>query len=249
MIKLLIVLLSATTILCGESPIITAFITCKRTGTHWTAYCLKNLTSYTSIPVNAIPSTSKKQTGLYRCHSHLPIDLNYFKFPNVRLLTILRNYREIVLRDLPLDTPIENVPDATRSILSLCYLPIIKFYDKVPKNQRFMYRYEDLINNPSETLNAILDYLDQPTDKLSHFIKNIDRHRKQSIKDYNNLFKNSKKFKQSKIKNYSISGGTASDYHSQRASKEVIEIIDRTTREYAGEQIWDTYLAQYCNPL
>ena len=208
------------------------FVTLGRCGTTWLIYCIQQLTqipihgpkkllrrSYTSLDVEREP--------IY--FSHDPMMCETVNMSNNYLITIVRDYREIICR-------YKNLGNEVTPNYYDYYLNYLKLYERWDAKKRILIRYEDLITQPRQVLVDLLLFLKQDTDRLDVFMDNFEFHRQKSLKQYDNRSK-------------SYSRGNDVRFHSRSVPIRAIKHFDKTMQKTAGPVIWKKYLKQYCTEL
>lgn len=234
-------------------------MTCPRTGYHVAISSLQALThrgqGSLDVKGHRIENTNILQVPIDRkkgaiFHSHRPIEPWIVKNTQAKVITILRNYREIAIRELYADNPrakkmihdMASLENLLLPRLQKYYIALLNNFDKLPKSRRYMYKYEDMLLDPKNTLNGILEFLNESTENLDEFVANIDGHRKKILRYYDNYWKKASQ-------SGSVSKGSSVTYHSDNAPKYLVALVDQLLKTHVSPHIWDTYLAQYCTPL
>lgn len=177
-----------------ERTIMLSFYRC---GSHWLGYCLYELTENYDLNFNREfgdtplfsdsrkPMTSKNSHGIKFLRGHRIRDIekrDHIKIDkkNDRLILILRNYKECYKRE------------ANR--IKMCslhffhqnplYFDDLDIYHHWPKENRYLVYYEDLIENPRETLEGVLSFLGESGNNLDPFVNNIESHKKIMLDAY-----------------------------------------------------------------
>lgn len=146
----------------------TYFLSYPRSGKNLTTSYLQALTDK---PIRGFPPTLKLD------ETELDLNVNYFKQPimcmhsiehllnkNNKLLLIVRNYKECLLRHLTESLTLQSVLPLflqnEKDVLS--YVSNLISYDTWNPEKRLMIYYEDLIADPITEMTKVLDFLEEP---------------------------------------------------------------------------------------
>jgi len=228
--KRLILLLIVALPLWGK----TFLMTPRRTGTHWLLYSIEYLTKHRWIVQNHAPWNWFDLGGddnLERyIHCHELYRCDNFDTHSDKVILLIRNYREAMLRDLhDIEMAIKFVePD-------YCYFGNLELFEAWDPELRLLVRYEDLLNDPESTYRTILNFLDIPPDHLPSFMEEIDLHKKRVMRYYRRC-------------GGARSKGKDFNYHTKKLTHDEIETFDRTVAE-TFPILWDHYLHPYAYPF
>ena len=233
----------------------TIFLSHPRTGTNWSISCLQALTKrpiQKLIEHDEQQSTYKNRLGLdlettkspiHR--SHALLSKGFIETHQPKILMILRNYREVLLRYIHTNYHNLSKSKLTKTKLSRItkyeldsYLKRLIQFHKIDPERRHLYKYEDLIEHPKVTLTQILQFLDEPLEPLDTFMENYESHRLACLTSYHNQWK--------RQGNGSNTKGTNTQFYTDLAPKTYIKIIDELVKKAAPPHIWESYLKQYC---
>ncbi len=230
------------------------FLSNQCTGTNWAICCMQVLTKrkcyYLHEAVKG-PIThdgfnflelklDQSLSPIYRTHYNPPPSLR--KEGN-KLLVITRNYREVFLRrltankDRTIDQRYRDAIDngALEPYINR-FLRLYQTYERWPENSRYMFAYEDLIENPRETLEGILDFLGEKKSLLNHLMDLLGIYKHQMITIYSKL---------QDVWGGSMSNGDDILYHTKHADKSVLKDIDDQFCACVSDEMWNKYFAKY----
>lgn len=150
-----------------------------RSGNNWLCYCLSKISNC------GISQLSYAHGNTFNFWKNIANNEN-------NLVFIIRNYKECIVRhtnanfkiikmELSGSTPIETGKEDTD------YISLMKLYDSYSENRKYLVYYDELIKNPERTLNNLLKFTQEDSDKLNEFMKNYDYHKNFSLKKYSNL--------------------------------------------------------------
>lgn len=258
MVKKLVILMICAAAYAAHDNDTIVFMSYPRTGTNWSLASLQVLTNRPITGIgNGIPTHthSRNRLGLnlsltkspiYRTHSLM--NRRDYHNPKLKLLMIVRNYREVMLRHLSLNhsckmQSISSIAELRKYIKMQVthYLQLIQQFDKRTDGKKYYYTYESLLTDPRKTLTQILEFLEEPTDRINAFMENYNVYQQQVLDSYHEQWKSRA--------GGSMSKGKSTKYHVDRAPKSVIKLIDALVKREAGPDIWNKYLACYAKPL
>ncbi len=214
----------------------------QRTGTNWTLASLEYLTGR-KVQENLmrIPSTKFNIFKAPMYVSHYPAEIALVCKKKNKLIMLIRDYREVLLRYAKTNPDAQLVlknMDVEKTINR--YKMMIQEYENWPENNRHCVYYEDLLNNPENTFRSLLFFLNESDRKLDSFINNIDIHKKAVLDAYNVRYKRL---------GGAISRGTDVHYHAKDISDQDIEALDKAVMEYLPKNLWKKYLRRYTVPV
>ena len=151
-----------------------------------------------------------------------------------RIILILRNYKETSIRRCG------DKPDCYSKYLKdqNCFNAIakrIKFFESWPEESRYVIYYEDLMLSPRESMQEILDFLEEDNFRLDDYIKNLDQLKEYSLRSYD---------KQRPGNSGSYSKGRDLLFHSKKMPRELLIRADELFRK-KHPYIWNKYLSRY----
>ncbi len=223
------------------------FLTIPRSGTTWTGMCLqlttgRNFWSILRYPFR--PNTSStwdimgpqipsNKTPIY--HAHYPHLIKNISKRN-KLVMTTRSYRELIIKwsKLNCKSELKNLDLSQKTINQL--LEYYDFFESWPSENRQLINYEEMVGNPELALSKVLDFLDEPKDKLNVFLKNLEHYRELGISIYQN---------RQALRGGSISKGADLTFHSKTVSQVMLDEIDSAVESAATPYIWNKYLAKY----
>lgn len=237
------------------------FLSYPRTGTSWSLSSIQYLTDRITPRIDDYPlknhihkyprndvgdfnflylDLDSTKEPVYAVHS--PCYIDHVNQDTNKLVVIVRNYREALLRHFKYNPNGDLEIGGESELLSaaLNYLENLKCYEGWNKENRFIYYYEDLMNNPRKTFQNLISFLNDSNQKLDYFIENIDTYKQKCLAGYH---------KSNERYGGSISKGKDLHFHSRQVSSKVIKYIDQIIRKHAGKKIWNKYLERYCVQL
>jgi hypothetical protein len=217
-----------------------------RSGNTWLRFCLEYLTKRPtlafkekneeiwtfSIPLGLnIPEleTDLSRPCIWKVHSRKRIEQIATPDPKTdKLIFLVRNYRECLLRDLCNPTNVLQElrnPDST-------YFSNFSVYEEWDASQRLLIYYEDLLENPEATLKTILLFLNESPHLLTKFLSQAASFKNLSLHFYQQFIGPAK------------SQGTDLQYHSKRIPPHIKAALDREVMQRVPH-LWQLYLSRY----
>lgn len=169
---------------------------------------------------------------------------SHIKTENIKLLCLIRNYKECISSRLVQDKLQKTSELTIDSFLTDDYIPsyvkILQAYDEFPNQKKLIY-YEDLINNPHETLNsAVINFARSGNDAYESEMRN----------NLESLVNNSQKHKHLSLQNYRKGAGLAQTagkstrHYSNLLNPETKSLLDKyMTENYP--KLTEKYLQRY----
>jgi hypothetical protein len=217
-----------------------------RSGNTWTRYCIEFLTKRPTL------EKMGNRIHLYNCplgisFKHLGTDLNkkpvwkmhtidWFnnKFPayypeSEHLILLLRNYKEVIPRHCG-NLTVDMLKDSAH--FQKYYFTNLRIYDSWHPEKRLLIYYEDLINNPEQTLIELLNFLGESTQYLNEFLLDYNTHKRKAIEIYQ------------ACNGTSVTKGDSTIHHSKQMSTLEKKQIDDYIKE-AYPDLWNPYLSRY----
>lgn len=208
-------------------------------GSHWLMYCIQNLAHIPiyakSKPWNYLDEAitpNRQNSAIYFDHNGF-IDRSVNSKTN-RLVVVVRNYRECLLRVVKVRGLHLNYLFCKNDLYEE-YLAFIRLFHRWDPKMRLLIRYEDLIANPKATLKEVLDFYGLDDSRLDTFMTNFHAHKQRSLAFYN---------QHQGAKRSAISNGNHLQYHSQALTPKQCRIIDQRMK-YLSNALWKKYLSQY----
>lgn len=122
----------------------------------------------------------------YKRHGHNPGEKDSYDMDNDRLVLLLRNYKENIVRycnvSEAVDTKFYSETQGYRDG-ELDYIGCLQIYEEWRAKKILIY-YEDLINDPEPELVKVLELLKFDKTYLNELMNNLDFHKKQCIHLY-----------------------------------------------------------------
>lgn len=161
-----------------------------RSGTNWIRYVIEFLTNRPTPGESRLVRGHKIYYRIFngsfaidRAHNS---ELIMEKYPKV--LLILRNYKECLIRQFKnkwdkypnIQTFLED-----ESLHTPCnwYIKNIEAFNNYKGNKKLLY-YEDMIENPIQFLDSLVEFLDLPTKNLANLKENLNAHQIKSVSLY-----------------------------------------------------------------
>ena len=142
---------------------------------------------------------------------------------NNTLIITLRNYKEYFSRS-------GNLVVTKKSIKK--YMNLLDFYDKWDDGRKHIVRYDDLIENPTTTIEELADFINAPVERVDELLANYEDFRIRVLKSYNVFPKGTK------------NPGTASVFHQIRVPEQkLVELGERLKAE--NPYLFNKYLTIY----
>ncbi len=215
-----------------------------RSGANWLTWCWQNLTRQSicnpqfeyDVPVN-------NPLGLWMDETKRPLvrlhEINWLKKADPtqnRLILLFRNYKENTIRRYE-DNASKYKKKLNKGTLFDKQAAKLRLYDSWPKESRYLVYYEDLMENPRETLAGLLHFLDESDERLEDFLADLDMQKAKSLAAYE------KNTKEAGIGG-PISKGKSTSYHSEKVPKKLLlQADDLFKARYP--YIWRKYLTRY----
>lgn len=192
-----------------------------------------------------LPRIDLDHPPYYRCHEvrgrHFFNEHHGYFFPynaqRDKLILLLRNYKESCCK-----TPFykrNRKASALQGLGGSCakYYQNLRCFDQWNPENRFLVRYEDLLERTEETLRDVLTFLEVPIDEeeIRTFFapKNFAKHQERCLHLARVLNGSS-----------NVSRGSGTRYHSSSAAAGVLEAVDRIF-ERCSPELFHRYLEEY----
>jgi len=149
--------------------------------------------------------------------------LKHIVSTNGKLILLLRNYKECIIRHKNRIKP-QDLDE---------YMGLIKLYDRWDNEKRLIIYYEELLQQPKKVIEEILSFMELKNERLDYFIDNYDTLFNSSVNFYNR-------------KETSFSKGSDLSYHTKNyPNKEEIIMSDKYMKNNYKEFI--EYFKEYLN--
>lgn len=199
--------------ICARSEENTWLFSYPRSANTWTRYCLEYLTtrptfhrfnfhSTVNIPLGwtAGFEVNLNKPPIYKVHHFSEIQRAGGDISADTLILLVRNPKEALTRQVGKNKLLQIIrSNSTHHDVEL-YFSELHAYIKWNANKKIIIHYEDLIQDPVNTLVRLLDFLKEPADRLELFMQNYEAHRKtarsiykEAVSDGNDVFFHSKK--------------------------------------------------------
>ena len=154
-----------------------------RSGNTFMRYCLEHLSTYSSVGgVGVDRPILQKESKNKIIKLHGPNDVSKTeKQPLILLLRDYKEYRVTFPKNMNYFQSLENAIKNGNKPYD--YFINLKYYDRYDGKKIIIY-YEDLIVNFEKTMNEVLTFLGEGKDKMENFVKNFDKHKKESVAFY-----------------------------------------------------------------
>jgi hypothetical protein len=221
-----------------------------RSGSTWTCRVLQLLTdrpmNYTDIPSIPGPSLYGRKLDMNKPHIYKSCNsakrMQKIDQDKNKLILILRNYKECILRQLK--SSYVNNKNPQKELLKLVekneglfrsYMEKIEVFEswKNPETKYLVY-YEDLIINPEKVITRLLEFVGDDPSNLDEVIDNYDYFKQKSLESYN---------RGHKLVGTSSYGDKAL-HHSKKISKSLLQKIDNSANEQYP-RLFNKYLLRY----
>ena len=213
-----------------------------RSGSTWIRYCLEFMTKRPTVGSyskhkkghhsNVIGSLKNigvdlgKNPIFVRTHSPKGI-----KDVSGKLVFLIRNYKEVIIRHHNLKQEKNPKKLIKNNLIGLeqgsNYMDLISFFDNYNGEKLIIY-YEDLIENPTETISILADFVCAEKKFLSELLSNLEEHKKNSLSVYKK----------------SETQGKRKTSHSSILSHQNKENLDLFVRDNNAE-LYEKYLIRY----
>ena len=198
-----------------------------RSGNTWLRYCIEVLTNKRTI---GYLSSDDKDSGVLPKNrtNEEPILIKRHETSDIKegkLILIVRNYKEVIIRHNSVKTIMEDYSSNNR----VTYLKLLDFYHTY-KGKKMIVYYEDLIGDLKNTIEKVLNFLGLEVgfDSIDDFFSNIEEHKLKSLSIYG----------ESKTK------GKTTIYHSSKLTNdELIEWDNFLLKN--NKVIFEKYLKRY----
>jgi Sulfotransferase domain len=222
------------------------FLGYPRSGNNWTMAILQITTQRRILPIHSYDikfshvlyslnfKTNPNKPILYRTHGVHPI-MRQINHSKNKLLFILRNYKECIVRECGYDDKELKNSVLTNTGGFQMYINDLIFFDRDWKDSstKMMIYYEDLISKPRETIEKLLTFFNEPLDNLDDFFDNYDYWKDLVLTKYHEVH--------NKVPS---SGGDKKVFHSKDFSARKLKKIDSHIKETYPD-LWAKYLSVY----
>jgi len=214
-----------------------------RSGINWLRWCLISLTKKPIYGHTFIDKPERKalfgqldETKDPFVRTHSVEALRKTDPTRNRLILIYRNYKENTIRRCR-DRAAQYKKMLDEGKLFDRQAEKLRLYDEWPEENRYLVYYEDLMENPRETLEGALDFLNESDERLGDFLENLDQHKADCLAAYEYVTKKCGL-------GGPISKGKSVDYHSKKIPKELLLQADALF-EAKYPYLWKKYLTRY----
>ena len=207
-----------------------------RSGSFWVRWCLEVL-----LQTNIIQEINNKRSFCHALKTHLihykinfknqyilhkshqPASFSIGKKDNRFVVLVLRNYKECIPRHTGYEFKKE-----------LCgqYYTLLNNFDKSKVKKHLIY-YEDLIENPKQELQKLIENIDKDYCKnIDRFMEYFEQHKQGSLENYRTTCQFPK----------TITNGNHVSYHENKLTEEQIKQFDGY---FSSKPLYDKYLKRY----
>lgn len=208
-------------------PCRVGLISFPKSGTNWLQYCMIQISgrfwTKNNMPFSNFGIEQTEPPSLL--HGHHVTEFQWFDRSKDKLIIIVRNYKESLIRyrgiakidHIIASLGTEDVANFRKGCIKEgeWYLQNLLFFDTWNENNRLLIYYEDLIENPYETLTSLAAFLEVGPEKVDQFFSNYEKHRQTMIDYYNRYY------------DVSNTSGMHAIYHSNKLSKEKQIFFDK----------------------
>jgi len=208
-----------------------------RSGNTWLRYSLEHITKIQTYECGMKLCTPEGIKNPYKVQfgsgkpfihkEHFPKDCDRFSPSKDKIILLLRNYKECIIRHGSLKQ-FDNTKFRKNQIE--VYINNLKYYNKW--NNKIVIYYEDLISNFEKCFSSVVNFLNLNKSDFKTFLDNYENHKKQGIICY------------CYGKRYSSTKGNNEIFHSTKANKnDLIECDNYISNKYP--QIFESFLKRY----
>jgi len=195
-----------------------------RSANTWIRYCLEHITKTQTCDCQDLPGTPNRIVNPFNANlnyklkpyiykEHFAVNCDRFDEQNDKLILILRNYKECLIRHYGVPRLLKNLDHDLKQ-----YTDNILFFDKW-KGEKIIIYYEDIINNFEHIIKKIAMFLNLDPASVNEFIKDYDFHKSNGIKSY-------------KICGHeSVTKGKVTNFHSKKAPLQLLKRINKILNE------------------
>lgn len=120
------------------------------------------------------------------------------------------------------------------------YIHNLSLFDKHSNNKKLLIYYEDLIQNPKETIYKLADFIDVSKQKAELFLTNLEFHKARCIEKYNLNF-----LRQRRPYFHTHSHGKNISFYSNLVDEDILCEIDKKVHKIIPRHLFDKYLKRY----
>lgn len=135
------------------------------------------------MDADSISNVNEQEIILEKTHEIYEGDENVFnKETKGRLVLVIRDFKEAIGR--------HTIGHTQRYVTEIPkYKSTLEFYEKYEGDKLVVY-YEDFVTNTQEQLKRVLEFIGEYNEEMfTNFVSDIDNHKKQSVKTYNQFHK------------------------------------------------------------
>lgn len=220
-----------------------------RSGSHWFFYCnnvLFEKNIYTESSLMTEFPYKKNGESIFTAHNPYDLYLTDNSYCKDYLILLIRNYRECMVRNYHCPDIVKNEILYQASFNPLSqeknwvfnlrmnhYFHNLRIYDLWCSKKRLIIYYEDLIENPQETLLQVAKFIgeNKKEDAIQEFINNLDTHINNSLAIYERTHQ-------------SHTRGKSLLYHTHKIGMEKSREIDELVIKYFPD-FTEKYLSRY----
>jgi len=225
-----------------SEPVRYGFLTHPRSGTKWFKYCLIYGANRFFLSGNNLWHNYGEEIDYSKpliTWSHNPKSFLRFQPKRDKLILLIRNYRECIIRRFgakKINRIIREINEGGYNGHNSpnCYFEILSFFDQWPEENRLLIYYEDFMKKPKEILANALAFIGDDPAILEEFFENFDEHKAKSL-----AWRNSRSAHLRPVSN-----GKDLTYHTRRISKKNAKLFDNAVKERYPD-LWKRYLTRY----
>ena len=168
--------------------------------------------------------------------AHNPYDLHFRSksYKNERLIVLVRNYRECMLRNYRLAENVKNEilyqasynrlalhPDWVFNLRMNHYFHNLRVFELWNPEKRLMVYYEELLTNPRKVISQIAAFIGESSkqDEIDQFVENLEEHSQKSLAIYEGTY-------------ISHSKGKSLLHHSEKIGRKESRKLDQLVRKH-----------------
>lgn len=206
-----------------------------KSGNTWVRYCIETLTDYDTnfTQLSPKPEGAPIIAKSHSIHPNKAKQLGREK----KLILLVRNYKEILCRYASFRKPGLGVGRLNQLLDMIAkkefhYFHNLESYDIWDEDKKLLLYYEDIIKNPRESLEKLVEFLEGDPNTFETFMERYEEHQKRAIKIYDANFHGSS------------TKGKGTIYHSKKASPQRLKKIDDLVMTTYPE-LTEKYLMRY----
>lgn len=213
-----------------------------KSGNTWMRYCIELLTERPTASFSLKPDAQElpisytfghkidlSKKPIWKAHRESEFNFAGYKYSPRRDLLIIavRNPKEAIARWMTTSNGADLL-SFTGLMHFQSYFNVLRLFDSWAPDKRILIYYEDLISDPRETLEKLVNFLNDPKNKFDAFFDEYEKHKERGLKFY-------------EYNGGSQSQGNDLLYHSRKMSAVDRKNIDQFIKE-KYKYLWEKYL-------